>query len=129
MTAKFFVAHGLIFTTVILRAKQQTLTFNNVLVDTGSVASIFKTEYLEQSGISFELTDIIRTMQGIGGVERVIEKQIDSLQVGTLIASPIKIQMGAMDYGMPMDGILGADFLLQTRAIIDFSTLEIRKGW
>jgi hypothetical protein len=126
MTAKIVMVYGLPFTSVTLHIKRQTLIFNNVLVDTGSGASTFKTDYLEQAGIGFELTDVIRTMRGIGGVERVIEKQVDALEVGTLKISPFTIQMGAMDYGIPMDGILGADFLLQTGAVLDFDALKIK---
>ena len=55
-------------------------------------------------------------------------EQITKIQVGDLIMSPMRIQMGAVDYGFPLDGVLGLDFLLATKAIIDFSSLQIRKG-
>ncbi len=31
-----------------------------------------------------------------------------------------------MDYGFPIEGILGSDFLLAVGALIDMNTLEIR---
>jgi hypothetical protein len=127
MTAKIFFRDGIPFTNVTLVFNGIILVLDHVLVDTGSGACVFKTDTLARMGILPNQEDVIQTMGGIGGVEYVVEKQIDSLQVGTLIASPITIQMGAMDYGIPMDGILGADFLLQTGAVIDFDGLEIRK--
>jgi hypothetical protein len=36
--------------------------------------------------------------------------------------------MGALDYGIPMDGILGVDFLLQASAHIDLKALTLTKG-
>jgi hypothetical protein len=36
------------------------------------------------------------------------------------------IQIGAMDYGFHIQGILGMDFLLQAGTVIDLKDLEIR---
>jgi len=38
------------------------------------------------------------------------------------------IEVGAMDYGFAIDGIIGTDFLLQVGAVIDLSRLEIRRA-
>ena len=62
---------------------------------------------------------------GIGGVEYVIEKQIDQLSIGKLAMTGFTIQMGALDYGMQINGIIGADFLLKTGAKLDFDRLLI----
>jgi len=37
-----------------------------------------------------------------------------------------EIEVGAMDYGFPADGILGLDYLLRTGALIDLQHLELR---
>jgi hypothetical protein len=37
-----------------------------------------------------------------------------------------EIEVGAMDYGFPADGILGLDFLLRAGALIDLRQLEVR---
>ncbi|MEP7293521.1 MAG: hypothetical protein ABI835_17175 [Chloroflexota bacterium] len=71
-------------------------------------------------------TDKLRFLHGIGGDEAVIEKTIDALQIGEFVAAPFIVQMGAMEYGIPMDGIIGLDFLLRAQATIDFKTLQIR---
>lgn len=77
-------------------------------------------------GIIPQPTDRIRFLHGVGGDEAVIEKTIDALQIGNFIAARFTVQMGAMEYGIPMDGIVGLDFLLRVQAIIDFKAMQIR---
>ncbi|MCU0511389.1 MAG: hypothetical protein MUE40_02350 [Anaerolineae bacterium] len=100
----------------------KSLTLERVLIDTGAAACVFKTDDL----VYMHETDILRTMRGVGGIERVIQKQIDRLEAGGLQAAPFTIQMGAMDYGLPLDGILGSDFWLATRAVINFATRTLQ---
>jgi hypothetical protein len=97
-----------------------------MLLDTGSAVTIFKTDDMMALGIVLLPDDRIRHMAGVGGNEIVVEKQMTTVQVGNLSASPFTIQMGAVDYGILMDGILGLDFLLQVGACIDLHDLEIR---
>jgi hypothetical protein len=67
-------------------------------------------------------------MRGIGGREAVIEKQVDFVEVSELRVGLLTIEIRAVDYGFSINGIFGMNFLIQTRAIIDFKTLEIRKA-
>lgn len=39
--------------------------------------------------------------------------------------SEFLIQIGAMEYGFPIQGVLGMDFLLKTAPVIDLGELEI----
>jgi hypothetical protein len=45
--------------------------------------------------------------------------------VGELQVSDFQIEVGSMDYGFDIDGIIGMDFLIQVEAIIDLARLEI----
>ncbi|GIK64113.1 MAG: hypothetical protein BroJett018_19070 [Chloroflexota bacterium] len=121
------INQNLPFVTVTLRANGKTVQLPNILLDTGSAATIFKTDDLIELGIQVELTDRIRTMVGIGGSEVVVEKQIEAIKVGEIEITPFKIQMGALDYGYSIRGILGLDFLLRASVILDFKNLEIRQ--
>ena len=38
------------------------------------------------------------------------------------------VQIGAMDYGFPIQGLIGADFLTETGAVLDLNRLEIYGG-
>ena len=116
---------GMPFISAAIETKEQRLEFERVLIDTGSGACVFRTDDFEKIGIRHELEDKLNKMRGIGGYEYVIEKSVEKLEVGELSASPFTIQLGALDYGMQIDGIIGMDFLLKTGAKIDFEKLEI----
>lgn len=85
-------AHQLPFVSVLIHAKGQKFTVHNVLLDTGSAATIFRTDLMEEFGVGLEPTDRIREMVGIGGSETVIEKRIEAVEVGELIVRPFTIQ-------------------------------------
>ncbi|MFO7634078.1 MAG: hypothetical protein R6W76_16145 [Caldilinea sp.] len=59
------------------------------------------------------------------GVEFAFTKRVDRLIVGGLIVNDFIIEVGAMDYGFAIDGILGMDFLMSVGAIIDLGVMEI----
>lgn len=122
------IVYGLPFVTVILRANGHEISLPNVLIDTGSAASIFRTDDLLKIGVQPALEASIRFVSEIGGREAVIESIVDALSIDDLIASSFTIQMGRLDYGFAIDGIIGLDFLLHVGAVIDLKHLEIRKG-
>jgi len=126
--AKISIIYALPFVSVSIYANDKNLVLPNVLLDTGSAATIFKTDTLKQLGISWEMSDPLRFMVGVGGREAVVEKQIQALQVEDMLVRPFTIQMGALDYNFPLDGILGLNFLHLSESIIDFKSLELRKG-
>lgn len=119
------IEHDLPFVQVILRSNDKTLTLSRVLLDTGSAASVFKTDDLLQIGIQPQPDDTIRYMTGIGGVESVVEKEVEAIEVAGASLRSFRVQSGALDYGVSMNGILGLDFLLQARMRIDFAALQI----
>jgi predicted aspartyl protease len=121
-----FVKYQLPFVAVVLRTNRQVLRLEQVLLDTGSAATVFKTDDLLKIGVQAQSQDRIRFMSGIGGQESVVEKQVDTLEVGEGIARNFNIQLAAMNYGFELDGILGFDFLRQVNAIVDLQHLELR---
>ncbi|MBN2548094.1 MAG: retropepsin-like domain-containing protein [Anaerolineales bacterium] len=122
----FQIRQGLPFVSVSLRANGKSLTLTDILVDTGSAATAFRTDALKPLGITPQPDDPIRVMVGIGGgTEAVIERPIDALEIGELRASPFPIQIGLLDYQIQMNGIIGTDFLLASKAVLDFSTRSI----
>lgn len=125
---ELYIVHGLPLVAVTIFANQKQLTLQAVLVDTGSAGTVFQTDALAAVDLFPEGKDEIITMTGIGGSETVIEKQVEALEVGNLSVSPFTIQMGALDYSLKLDGILGADFLLATGAQINFKTMTIDRG-
>jgi hypothetical protein len=126
MSVPIHIVGGLPYVAVTLRANEQMLTLQQVLIDTGSSGSVFKTDDLKKLGVRVLLTDRLHFLRGIGGEEAVVEKTIDALEVGSLVVAPFRIEMGAVDYGVPMDGILGLNFLLRAQAVIDLNALQLR---
>ncbi len=117
--------YGLPFTTVILTHKGRTFSFDNCLIDTGSASTIIAAEIAVELGLSPEPLDVIRKMHGIGGAEFVYEKQIDRIQLGAKQLTHFKIQIGDLDYGFDIDAILGIDFLMGSKLIIDLKNMVI----
>jgi predicted aspartyl protease len=124
-SVKLELRHGLPFTPATLFIQEKQVFLENVLVDTGSAGSVFSADKLFEAGLSYEPEDTLRRVFGVGGSEFVFTKQIRQLQVGELTALDLTITVGAMDYGIELDGILGMDFLRQVKAVINIETLEL----
>ncbi len=104
-----------------------SLRFDKVLLDTGSAGTLFPFDMLREKGIQPPPNARIREMTGIGeGGESVVEFHVKSLTVGELHVANFAIQAGNTDYGYEFDAILGFDFLLAVRAIVDFDRMEMR---
>jgi hypothetical protein len=103
----------------------QQLTLENALLDTGSVGTIFPTDKVLEIGLQYEADDTIHRIRGVGGAEFVFTKEVDCLSVGELQVNDFEIEVGAMDYGFEVDGIVGMDFLTEVGAVVDLGKLEI----
>lgn len=116
---------GIPFTAISLVNKESILKIERVLVDTGSATTIISADFLERFGIVPDHSDAIHRMSGIGGYEYVVQKRIDGLQLGSTLIENVDIQLGDMDYGFEINGILGFDVLSKMGAIINLASLTI----
>lgn len=116
---------GLPFISAVVSFRGRSLILNNVLLDTGSAGSIFSADRLAEIDLSYAPEDELLRIRGVGGVEFVFTKLVDHLAIGELRINDFKIEVGAMDYGFPIDGILGMDFLIAVGAIIDLDQMEV----
>ncbi|HRQ37567.1 MAG TPA: retropepsin-like aspartic protease [Chloroflexota bacterium] len=123
---KIEVREGLPYVTTKLTYHGKTITLENVVVDTGSASTLFRTDDLLRLGIAFAADDVVEQVRGVGGVETVVAKRIESITVGDLRLVNFAVDMSVMNYGFAIDGLLGFDFLQQTGAVIDLSVMEIR---
>jgi hypothetical protein len=117
---------GLPIITVILHHQNKQLKLDTVVLDTGSAGSIFKMSKVAEIGLKPEPEDKVRRITGVGGSELVYVKKVGKLSVDKLKATNFNIEIGTMDYGVDIDGIIGMDFLIQTAAIIDLKNLTIK---
>lgn len=123
------IRDGLPFISVTLVYREKTILLGNVLLDTGSAGSIFSIDRLAEVGIAFEANDPVHRIIGVGGAEFVFLKRVDNLRIGetqdALARSDYEIEVGLMDYGLPLEGIVGMDFLLSVGAVIDLRHASI----
>jgi aspartyl protease len=120
--------HGLPFVRVSIGHQGQEAVLEPVLIDMGSRGTVFSADRLLTLGVRYEPGDAILEIRGVGGTEFVFSKQIDRVGIDDLRVDGLTVQVGAMNYGMEMDGILGVDFLHQVGAVIDLARLQILPG-
>ena len=122
---KICVHDGLPFTKVLLKHRGKSAEVDRVLIDSGSAGTVFDVDELAKIDLLPESDDVIRTVFGIGGTEFVVEKKIDQISLMSLELKNFPIEIGSVDYGFEMNGILGFNFLVKTKAIIDLGQLRI----
>ncbi len=98
----------------------------HVLVDTGSASTMLAADVVAQIGIIPEPLDILQVVRGVGGTEVVFTRRVDRLQVGKRSVAQFEVEVGGMDYGFEINGILGMNFLVRTGAIIDLGALRLQ---
>jgi hypothetical protein len=101
------------------------LEIPNILIDTGSATTMLSADWLEKIGILPEQQDVLYTVRGVGGVEVVFTRTISSLTVGEKSIDEFEIEVGGMDYGFEICGILGMNFLIPAGALIDLQTMTL----
>ncbi len=72
-----------------------------------------------------ESNDILHTVRGVGGSEAVFTRRVDRLQIDNHAIEDFEIEIGGMEYGFAINGILGMDYLVRVGAIINLKTLAI----
>lgn len=122
---KLDLKYGLPFCKVMLVNKGKTISLDHILLDTGSGGTIFKMNKVDEIDITIEENDTIESISGVGGSEFVYKKNIDCLNIGNLEAEDFQIEVGVMDYGFEINGIIGMDLLKKIGAIINLDTMEL----
>jgi predicted aspartyl protease len=114
------------FVTIKIAYRGAEVEVPDVLVDTGSASTMLSADVIAPLGIVPDPQDTLRMIRGVGGTEVVFTRRVDLLQVGERSVSQFEVEVGGMDYGFTMNGILGMDFLVSTGAIINLRNLEIQ---
>jgi hypothetical protein len=125
---KIKIQEGLPYVTATLTYHDQHLVLDKVILDTGSVGTVFSTDRVAVAGLTPGAHDTIHRIRGVGGSEFVFGKQLDSLALGEIKLDSFKVEIGAMAYGFDIEGIVGMDFLLKAGAVIDLAQLEVHSA-
>lgn len=118
--------YGLPFVSIQIEFRGKKVTLENVLLDTGSVSTLLNADVVRGIGMVPEENDVVNIIRGVGGIEYVYTKLLDSIKVDGALLHNFEIEIGNMDYGLELDGILGFNFMSQTGAVIDANDMELR---
>jgi predicted aspartyl protease len=116
---------GLPFISLTVAYQGRQVEIADVLVDTGSASTLLAADAVAQIGIVPEPADVLYTVRGVGGTEAVFSRRVERLQIGPRAVEQFEIEVGGMDYGFALNGILGMDILLATGALLDLHKLEV----
>ncbi len=122
---KLLLKHNLPFITITVAYKGNVIDIPNVVIDTGSYSTIISADIVASVGIVPASEDRPYTVRGIGGTEVVFTRRIDYLQAGECRISDFEIEIGGMDYGFEINGIIGMDFLIFAGAVINLREMMI----
>ena len=117
--------HSLPFVTVALAYGREEVEVADVLVDTGSAKTMFAADVVAEVGLVPEPDDALVSVRGVGGGEVVFTRLVDRVQVGPRGVEQFEIEIGGMDYGFEINGILGMDFLMRAGATIDLHRMRL----
>lgn len=114
------------FVTLSLSYHGQVVEAQHVLVDTGSATTMMAADVVADIQITPSADDELYVIRGVGGSEVVFSRVVDYLQIGECKLPEFEVEVGGMDYGFEIDGILGMDALMQMGAVIDLQEMQIR---
>ena len=101
------------------------MEITNVLIDTGSAGTLLSADAVADIGIFVEGPDQLIQIFGVGGTEQVFSRIVDSVEIGGHSIVGFKIEVGAMDYGFDINGIIGMDLLTRLGAILNLREMTI----
>jgi len=122
---KLALTADLPYVTVTVAYRGAEIEVPDVLVDTGSASTMFASDVVAAAGISPRADDELRVLRGVGGTEVVFARQVDRVRAGSGSIEQFVIEVGGMDYGFEINGILGMDYLRGTGAIINLADLTL----
>src|SRR5699024_1157725 len=125
---KLIIENGLLLTDFQIEFNEQSLHLQRVLVDTGSGSTVISTDLAESIGIVPEKNDTIYRVSGVGGSEFVYSKKIDAVRIGDMKIETFELEIGAMNYGFDLDGIIGLDLLQQLKVVINIDELILHSN-
>lgn len=118
--------YGLPFVNITVVFRGRELKLEKVLLDTGSASTLLNADIVREMGMVPEGNDIVDMIRGVGGVEYVYTKYLDSIIVDEAILNDFQVEIGNMDYGIEMDGILGFNFLKQAGSVVDAGKMQLK---
>lgn len=77
--------YGLPFISMSIVFRDKKLKLGKVLLDTGSASTLLNADIVQEIGMVPEGNDVVDTIRGVGGVEYVYTKYLDSIIVNEVM--------------------------------------------
>jgi predicted aspartyl protease len=122
---KLLLKDNIPFVNIQLKHNKNEVQITDVLVDTGSGTTILSADMVQKVQISPSPNDKLYVIRGVGGNEVVFARKVDKILIGDCSIENFEVEIGGMDYGFNINGILGMDFLLQSGAIINLADVNM----
>ncbi|MFE4573342.1 retropepsin-like aspartic protease [Paenibacillus chitinolyticus] len=122
------IKYGLPFVEVVVCYRGEQLHLKHVLLDTGSAGTIFSADVVDAIGVKVEPEDVLNKIRGVGGVEIVYSKYFDFVRTGEVSLEVFEVEIGEMNYGLEIDGIIGFDFIWAAGLVINSKELTLGAG-
>ncbi|WP_405080742.1 retropepsin-like aspartic protease [Paenibacillus chitinolyticus] len=119
------IKYGLPFVEVVVCYRGEQLHLKHVLLDTGSAGTIFSADVVDAIGVKVEPEDVLNKIRGVGGVEIVYSKYFDFVKTGEVSLEVFEVEIGEMNYGLEIDGIIGFDFIRAAGLVINSKELTL----
>lgn len=120
--------HDLAFVTATLTYAGTSIDISDVLVDTGAASTIVNADLAADAGVYVNPSDTLRRLRGVGGHEHVFTRRVDRFAIGAHGLADFELEVGEMDDGIRIGGILGMDFLGAASGVIDLGRLTLEFG-
>lgn len=119
--------NGLLFTSIQVGYRGVTKEIANIVIDTGAAETIISPDVVEDMGLIAADEDEINSFYGIGGsMHYFFSKHVDMIRFGACSLESPKMDFGVIDPSGAINGLLGLDFLMQVKAVIDLGKLTVK---
>ena len=120
------IDQGLPLVTCKIFYQKSTVLLNDVLIDTGSAATVFDSDSVASIGLLPNSDARIVKMYGIGGKsDYCFELMTEGLMIDRFLLHHFTIQLGNLRDAYGFHAILGVDFLLATGLLMDLNQLAL----
>jgi len=126
---KIKMINGLPIVSIQIAYQNNTVSLENVLLDTGCAVSVFDTDVVEKVGLLIDRNSgtAVR-MYGIGGQSQLCyQHNITEISINDIILDHFTLQLGMTKVPYGFDAILGVDFCEKVGLILDFSQLLVHR--
>ena len=119
----FDYRNGLIWISFVLEYDKKEVKIDNCILDTGSATTAIDIDLVD---FNYRKSSIVRRLRGIGGgIQEVIEQEVDKIIIGDAQITNAKIEFGDIREDMGINGFIGTNIFKYFDIHIKFSKNEI----